>query len=218
MEKTGIYEQIITRVLHEKLESMSSDFYIEKEVMDAGEAAHKLSFFLCKIIYYALESIGHSKDRLPRQIEFCNAMISWICDYIREADLSVNLIESRGQLLTALFSKKNPLASDLKNYIKKITPISGLTQSELFTGSNAGISLETEFKKEILSADTMYWLVSFIKWHGIRIFRDELEEFTRSGRKLFVITTSYMGATDPKAVQFLSALRNYSPLYCGYCK
>ena len=92
--------------------------------------------------------------------------------------------------------------------MEDIFPLTGLTQSELFCGSNAGLSLESELKREILSSDTIYWLVSFIKWTGIRIFRKELEEFTRSGRQLKVITTSYMGATDAKAVEFLASLPN----------
>ena len=89
-----------------------------------------------------------------------------------------------------------------------IFPLAGLTQSELFCGSNAGLSLESELKREILSADKIYWLVSFIKWAGIRIFRKELEEFTASGRELKIITTSYMGATDAKAVEYLASLPN----------
>ncbi|WP_350639901.1 hypothetical protein, partial [Psychrobacter sp. CAL606-MNA-CIBAN-0158] len=74
--------------------------------------------------------------------------------------------------------------------------------------ANAGISLETELKREIKSSDTIYWLVSFIKWTGLRIFKNELEAFTKSGNKLKVITTSYMGATDAKAVEFLANLPN----------
>lgn len=38
-----------------------------------------------------------------------------------------------------------------------------------------GLSLESELQREILSADKIYWLVSFIKWAGIRIFQKELE-------------------------------------------
>ena len=88
--------------------------------------------------------------------------------------------------------------------MKEITPYTRLSQSELFTGNNAGISLESEIKKEILSSDKINFLVSFIKWTGIRIFEKELIEFTERGGKLKVITTSYMGATDLKAVEFLS--------------
>jgi len=87
-------------------------------------------------------------------------------------------------------------------------PYTRLSQSELFTGSNVGISLESEIKKEILSSDEICWLVSFIKYSGIRIFKSELEEFTNSGRKLKIITTTYMGATDPKAIEFLAGLKN----------
>ena len=61
-----------------------------------------------------------------------------------------------------------------RKHLKEITPYTRLSQSELFTGNNAGISLESEIKKEILSSDKINFLVSFIKWTGIRIFENEL--------------------------------------------
>ena len=63
-------------------------------------------------------------------------------------------------------------------------------------------------KKEILSADRVDLLVSFIKFKGIIILERELKEFTKRGGKLRVITTTYMGASDYKAIQLLSKLEN----------
>ena len=98
--------------------------------------------------------------------------------------------------------------SDFDLRLKEITPYTRLTHSELFTGGNGGLSLESELKKEILSADKVDLLVSFIKFKGIIILKKELEEFTNRGGKLRVITTTYMGASDYKAIQLLSELQN----------
>jgi superfamily II DNA or RNA helicase len=208
MTTSGIYESLITEILQGHLDQIKSEFYIERQPLDANEAALYISRFLGVILNSALDSLPNSDDRIARQIELSNALIRWLSDYLRNAELSENIIESQGQILTALFTTTNPVAADLKAHVAKITPLTGLAQSELFTGSNVSLSLESELKREILSCDEICWLVSFIKWTGIRVFAEELKEFTRSGRKMRVITTSYMGATDQSAVDFLAALPN----------
>ena len=206
--KTGLYEELITQLLQDKLSECEGErYFIERQPLETADAALYLSHFLQHILHVIFESFK-VQDKISKQIELSNALIYWLRDYLDNESLTENIIDAKGQLLKALYSTKNPVATDLKAYVNKITPITGLSQSELFTGSNVGLSLESELKREILSSDEIWWLVSFIKWTGVRIFADELKQFTNSGRKLKIITTSYMGATDQKAVNFLGSLPN----------
>jgi len=207
MNQTGIYEQLITQLVEKNLDRES--FHVGERSLEAGEAATWLSRFLTRLIETAMDSVPASDNRIIEQIQLANTIVKWLSTHIRdEALISENLLDSQGKILTALFDKTNPISADLPKYVESVMPITGLTQSELFCGSNVGISLETELKREIQSSDEICWLVSFIKWTGIRIFKKELESFTRSGKKLRIITTSYMGATDAKAVEFLASLPN----------
>lgn len=207
MLQAGIYEQLITQLVSSRLDR--NIFYVGERALEQAEAAIWLSRFLSRIFEYALGSVPAGDEQLQNQIELANQLLMWLKDRIQDDDfIEENLIHSQGKILTALYQLENPVAANLKQYVSDIFPLTGLSQSELFCGSNAGISLDTELKREILSADKIYWLVSFIKWAGIRIFRKELEEFTHSGRQLKVITTSYMGATDAKAVEFIASLPN----------
>ena len=206
--ETGLYEQLINKLIKNKLESLDcQEFHISKTALDKEEASQYLSLYLSETIRFALNEIK-DKDRPLKQIEISNKIISLLAAELKNLDLTNNLIENEGKILEAVFSKSNFPYSNLKDRLKEITPYTRLSQSELFTGNNTGISLESEIKKEILSADSICWLVSFIKYSGIRIFKKELEEFTHSGKKLKIITTSYMGATDAKAVEYLSSLPN----------
>lgn len=207
MQQIGIYEQLITQLLEQKLDRQR--FYVGERELNSSEASVWLSRFLTHILEYAIDAVPPGDDRLPQQIALSNQLLLWLKEQIQDSDfIEDNLLDSQGKILTALYELENPVSANLKKYISDITPLTGLSQSELFCGSNAGLSLESELKREILSSDKIYWLVSFIKWAGIRIFRKELEEFTSSGRQLRIITTSYMGATDAKAVEFLAGLPN----------
>lgn len=207
MEQVGIYEKLITQLLEQRLDK--NIFFVGERKLEVAEASIWLSRFLTKVIEYVINSVPADENQVFNQISLANRLVMWLKEHINDDDfINENLIDSQGRILTALFNKQNPIATDLPKYTAAIFPLTGLTQSELFCGSNAGLSLESELKREIRSSDKIYWLVSFIKWAGIRIFKNELEEFTRSGKELRIITTSYMGATDAKAVEFLASLPN----------
>ncbi len=204
----GIYEQLINKLVFEKLELLNENqFYLKKSKIEKSEASIILTQYLTKIINFALNLIS-GEDSIEKQIKLSNDIILLLKEELNNQDFSNNILENNTLILNAILPKLDSNINNFENYIKEVTPYTGLTQSELFTGCNAGVSLESELKKEILSSDKIYLLVSFIKWTGIRIFEKELRQFTASGKKLKIITTSYMGATDLKAVEFLSSLPN----------
>ena len=88
-------------------------------------------------------------------------------------------------------------------------PETPLSVSCLLTGTRIDPSLISQLRKEFLSADRVDVLCSFIKWSGIRVLEDELRTVAaRPGTTMRIITTPYMGATDLKAVEFLTGLPN----------
>lgn len=208
MFELGLYEQLINKFFSFKLSTLDKDkFYVKETELDKEEAAQYLSRYLSTVIQTAL-NILPKESNIERQIDLSNKIIHLIKTELNDEDFEENLIETSGRILTAVFSRLNNHFHDFDKHLKEITPLTRFSQSELFTGSNRRLSMESEIRKEILSADKIHFLVSFIKFSGIRIFEKELREFTNSGRELKIITTSYMGATDVKAIEFLSRLKN----------
>lgn len=204
----GIYEEIVTKIVAQKLRDLDKQkFYINTSIIDKEEASTILSKHLSSTIKNALSYIK-GENQLEKQIDIANKIIVFLKEVLNKEDFTQDLIEVEGQILKAVFSKVDSHFSDIDLHLKEITPYTRLTHSELFTGGNSGLSLESELKKEILSSNQIDLLVSFIKFKGIIILEKEFEEFTKRGGRLRVLTTTYMGASDYKAIQLLSKFEN----------
>lgn len=204
----GIYEELVTQLVSQKLKRIDKNqFYINKSVLDKEEASTVLSKHLAQTIKNALNYVK-SDNQIETQIAIANKIILLLKEELQKEEFKNDLIEVEGNILNAIFSSVDAHFADINLHLKEITPYTRLTHSELFTGGNAGLSLESELKKEILSSNQIDLLVSFIKFKGIIILEKELIEFTKRGGRLRVITTTYMGASDYKAIQLLSKLEN----------
>ncbi len=211
--KQGIYEQIIYQDLKEQLQKLDpAEFHLEKEQLDVEEARNMLSGYISSVIKKGLRFIRESstendKEALLLQIKACNEVIKTFSKLAGEDSLQGLKIADEGEVLTSLYSKINSIKSIKdKSIIRPITPLS---QSTLFTNSPSEPNMVNELKKEILCSDRIDMLVSFIKWSGLVCIIEELKEFTKDdNHKLRIITTSYMGATDYKAIKELSELKN----------
>lgn len=204
----GIYEELITKAVAQKITELDQKkFEVSTVKIDKEEAATYLSRQLATTIKSALSTISGDKQ-IDLQLKIANKIIQVLKEELKKVDFQGDLINTEGKILRAVFSRVDAHFTDFNLHLKEITPYTRLSQSELFTGGNKGISLESELRKEILSSNQIDLLVSFIKFKGIIILERELQEFTKHGGKLRVITTTYMGASDYKAIQLLANLPN----------
>lgn len=82
-------------------------------------------------------------------------------------------------------------------------PTTKLSDSALLTNSKDEPNLAAELRAEIESANTIDLLCAFVRWTGLRLLQPALEQLKERGAKLRVITTTYMGATERRAIDEL---------------
>lgn len=204
MLKRGLYEQVINKSLDRELER-SDDIAASTGKLDTAEAPQILSHYISELVEKGLRQV--SSDDISGQLSLANRIVSAIADVTGDSDFDGMSVAERAEQLLAVAEKKNSLTA-VTGEFSPVRPETSLAASSLFTGSIHEPSMMSELKKEIQSADRVDMLVSFVKWSGLRLIIDELSEFTQRGGKLRVITTSYMGATDVKAVEELRKLPN----------
>lgn len=216
MINDGIYEQIVNTKLQSELDALDLAKYdIDLERMDPADARKTLSIYISYVLSrglrYIRDGYGSSKEKekeaLIAQIKLCNEVIGDIEKATGEPDFADLKILEKGEVLRSLFNKLNT-AKSISNQ-KVVRPETSLLEGTLFTGSKQEPTMLSEIKKEIVSSDAIDLLISFIKWSATVKILSDLREFTsHEGKKLRVIATTYMKATDYKAIIELSKLPN----------
>lgn len=82
-------------------------------------------------------------------------------------------------------------------------PLTPLSSAALLTNARGEPSLMTELRAELASADRVDLLCAFVRWAGIRVLEEQLDALHRRGVPFRVITTTYVGATEQRAVDAL---------------
>lgn len=176
MLHNGLYEQIINKGLDTELSV--TDKLSQTAPIDSAEASKVLAKYVAEIVEKGLNNVKDNGGNLTSQIELVNRIVSTIMTETKEADFDTLSVAERAEQLLALFDKKNNVLA-LDERAEIIRPETSIAQSSLFTGAVHEPQMFTELKKEIVSADRIDMLVSFIKWSGLRLIMTELYTMMR---------------------------------------
>ena len=199
MLKQGIYEHIINQETDRKIqEAEQSGLVCVQQQIDSAESPQMLANYLANAIRQKLEDTEEQQDR----VNLINRIM------IGAGLLDDKQIVKPTDLLAEVMTQQQSALQNQSN-TQTIRPISGFRVSNLFTGGSSTLSLGEEIRREIASADEICFIVSFLKVSGVRILLDDLKKFcSREGTSLRIITTTYCGATQAKAIEQLAALPN----------
>lgn len=201
--KPGLYEQLLTLALQEDLEAMADPRLYAVAPVDAEDAHAVIAQFLEHILANGLAAFrgGEAAERQQRLVE---RIVSTLTEELGRDWTHHLSIATPLQRLLAVHAQPRDSGLD--------RPDTPLARSALLTGTRLDPSLGSQLRKEIATADRVDILCSFIRWSGLRVLLDDLRELAgqekQDGPRLRVITTSYMGATDPKAIDALAELPN----------
>ncbi len=202
----GVYEKVMSTGFARKLEEALAEkkVWAEREEVDAQEAVGYLSSYLEKLIRISLKEIAdqNGEDTMHREVALTNSLVEKLVSHIQDLGEG-HEVAGKEFLLKSLEHQANRIQAK-----KWERPATSLSKSFLFTNSQHDVSMVHELQKEIASSDRMDMLVSFIRFSGLSLLLPYLKQFTNQGGHLRVVTTTYMGATDPKAVWTLAQLSN----------
>ncbi len=193
----GIYEALLDEKLqnilirHPELRTVFSK-------IDPEEQPSRYAAFISKVIE---KSLRHETDPLER-LNLCNRLIDLLSDTAEKAYLGKHRLVLKGK---TVLSEITPPHYAQQGIPRPVTPI---IESSLFTGSPREPQLIHELLAELRSADEVDILVSFIKWSGLRLLMPAFEELVTRDVRVRVITTSYMGASDSPAIEWLAKMPN----------
>lgn len=181
----GLYDSLLTQQLQRQVELWrQAGHLIETEQVDNEEVAHLLGRFVGQVAARTFASLKTPDE----QIQLANEVLRRLAEHEVLAD-------GPSRLLSIV--KEEPGAANPPR------PLTSLSEAALLTNAREDPNLAHELTTELASADRVDLLCAFVKWSGLRILERPLAELRRRNVPFRVITTTYMGATERRALDRL---------------
>jgi superfamily II DNA or RNA helicase len=196
----GVYEKLVTHELRGRLQAVDDDLVHREGLADEEVLVRHLA----ELTRRALSLVGESdgKDPLTRQVAAANRIALAIAREVADSVTDGDLVTGEAEMLLEIASGRLPDGS-----VPRIQrPDIPLSTGALLVNGRDQPQIGREVIKELASADKVDLLCAFVKWHGLRLIEEALKSFLERGGTLRVITTTYMGATEKRAVDRLVEL------------
>ncbi|MEU5876354.1 DUF3427 domain-containing protein [Spirillospora sp. NPDC047279] len=200
----GVFETVVTAALDRQLQAVDGDL-VHRDGLESVDAEEVLVRHVAELTRRALRVAAERAEKgkaLARQVDTANEIGNAISAVVAEAASADDLLANTHDVLLGVAPGKLPDGT-VRFPVRPDIPLSS---SALLVNGREQPQIGREVVKELASADRVDLLCAFVKWHGLRLIEDALREFIERGGELRIITTTYMGATELRAVERLAEM------------
>ncbi|WNV74129.1 DUF3427 domain-containing protein [Geodermatophilus sp. DSM 44513] len=199
---TGLYEHLVTDRLSKDLATTPIDL-VQLGTLDPADAHEALTRHIAHLAGRALRAAGGSDaSAVSKQVELANRIVAAISAMAPDSTEPDAAVPDPARTLLAV-AQPTGVPGPVTFPERPAVPLS---TSALLVNGRGQPRIGYEVTREMASADRVDLLCAFIKWHGLRVLEDALAGLRERGARLRVITTTYMGATDQRALDRLVEL------------
>jgi len=203
----GLYDKLLDDVLLAEIKTLVESDQASVGRLSASERSTRLAEAVGRLVAGVLNDVEPDENGAPLEQEQLALIAGLLAALRREAKLDVT---------PAWTSPVSVLRSIHRGAAPFVAPATGVLRPWLFTAGRADPSLLADLRGELDASDEVDILVSFIKWSGVRKLIDRFESGAVTNaagtprRRVRILTTTYMGATETRALVALGNLPGVS--------
>jgi superfamily II DNA or RNA helicase/HKD family nuclease len=197
--RPGLYETILDAALDERLHHLDGRL-IDRRPLRSADASDRIAHHLARLLRQALDSVPDS-ERVAVGVDVVRRLLSEVGTRIPQSNATDAAPLVTGEVLYGIGDWR-PDGSVRMPF----GPLIPLLDTTLLTNAPGEPRVGTQILAEIESADAIDIVMAFVRRSGLIPLTDALREHCARGRRLRVLTTTYTGSTEAKALDLLAGL------------
>ncbi len=200
----GLYDRLVAEQESAELEALATQ---QRALIKPATAAQSRNHLIDELTARLPELLDAVASANQDKTAAAQAELQLIAHLLREARQQT----SQAPIPTPAFPLRILQALHQPDQAPQL-PETGLRRPWIFTSARSDPSLLNELHAELACVDSVDILVSFITWSGVRKLLDVLKAATAvnahgvPATRLRILTTTYIGATEVRAVDALASL------------
>ena len=188
----GAYEALVTRALAQAIADHPGTQ--STVALDGAEAAGRLAHHLAGLIETALASMPAAR-RPAAQVELANRLVEWLGE-AGHGDAR-DVVEAPPRVLRLVTEGLLP------GQAPPPSPDVPLLDHDLLANAPGEPAFAHALGTELATADRVDAVIAFVRWTGLNLVRAPLEALVERGVPVRLLTTTFTGSTERKALDWL---------------